>query len=106
MRTLRLTSAQYTWIASLRNVAVATLGAASPMYLDVSAARRLAIVVAIALFGLFALLDELFVRIEGQSPRAYRRSHDIVVPRALYVAVLASMAAIMFLVVWLGAEHR
>ena len=101
MRTVNLTSVQYTWTASLRNVAVATLGAVSPMYIDVGAARLLAIVVAIAIFGLFALIDDLIVRIEGQSPRAYRRSHSIVVPRALYVAVLATMAAIMFFVVWL-----
>lgn len=100
MKTITLTSAQYTWSASLRNVAVATLGAVSPMYTDVRAARLLVIVVAIATLGVFALIDELVVRIEGQSPQAYRRSHNIVVPRALYAAVLVTMAAILFLVAW------
>lgn len=100
-KAIHLTSTQYTWYACLRNTVAITLGMTSPSYHRVSMPRLM--VIGIAVFGLFALADELLIRIDGQRPRVYYRTHERVMSDKLYTAVFATMAAIMFLVVWLSS---
>lgn len=98
-KTIYLTNAQYTWYASLRNTVAITLGMTSPMYHRMGMLRLIGI--DIAIFGVFVLADELFVRIDGQSPRRYYRAHDMLMSDKLYTAVFAVMAAILFVTTWL-----
>lgn len=96
-RTIRLTNAQYVWYVSVRNVFAVGLVSTSPAYCNRDTSWRV-FVVGIAILGMLALVDELFVRIDGQPPREYYRTHDRAMPKHLYTVVFAFMAAILFII--------
>jgi hypothetical protein len=95
------------WWSSSRN-AVATLLAVFGAAFVHPGMVRIAVGV-VVVFGCFFLTDQIFVRIEGQPPRRYYKTHAAVAPEGVHVFAMVLFAAfvalfLVFLFVRLAAH--